>query len=1198
VDKTPAQLQQELGIVQQLFSIFNNYQQNPIDPNQQQDPGQRGDNSGPQNTGSVGSGGGPGSNQPVNYTVTITQIPNGNTPQNPQNPPGTPNPNTNTNTPNPNAAGPDGGPSVPLPTGTFNIINGTPNHDQLVATTGNDHIFGLDDDDTIVVPEIGHGGNDVYDGGPGKDTLKFEGQASVTFELNKGTSTLPGGQVVKLSTADSAGGHVDFVRVEEVVGGSSNDTFVLHDTGNWTIDGGAGNDVVRLDGNVNIRDGATTLELSNIEVIDLNTTNANVLDLDLQTVIGANEDRVLVVTGNSQDAVNFLNTHHANGHWELAAESDRPGFNKYRFVYDNYMGDEGPNPTVYVQQGINTDGAQGGAVQDHIIENVWVNVTDPEGYQLSNETIIPDLLNATVVSFGTAWGTGTVLLHVMGPQGPTNLYYQITGNFDFHEGASLEDLSIKGGTVTSIAIGTLEGGNFTASHAYSSGFNFSAVDFFSALHADDFITLNSFLTSAAYNFWGSPGNDTLVGSEFRDTLRGGGGNDILTGNGGPDTFVYDAGNDTIHDFKIGSDKIDLTAFNYIHSMADIGSRAHQDGAATIITFGEGSSLRLEGVSLNNLSDDDFVFFVPEPLEEKGTSEGHNDSSSLAYKVLGPNGAATSFVSDGWSNAAQNGGHSYLFVAGNVTWTTAQAAALAMNGYLANITSEEENTFIHQEVTYGSFGWIGATDRYAEGNWVWANGLEAGTMFWQGAGAQNGGSAQGDAYNHWWGAEPNDDNGAGDYAYIDHNAYWTDAPNNAAEVGGYIVEFNGQVFRKAGIYGTAVFNATTGELTYALNDDAQATQALAGGQTVEEHFDLAFLASNGETITRTATFTIHGSNDAPKFFVTQGDSSEKTFIEAHANLAASGTLHAFDVDADSHLTVSVTDVDADGIAGLSQEDLLGFFHATAPGADGQITWTFDSGNEAFGGIAPGQSALLHYSVRVSDGLAYDEQIVTVRIDNNHAPEALDIVSYGNDYHGAMDITLSATDDSPSVMFSLQNLSSLLTLGDFSENGFSTVLSEQELQTLTAYSNDGTFSRTIQFRPFVEGEFSFSYTATDNLGREGTGSAFGSSFDGDNEINAGPGNQLINGGEGQDTFVFSQGDGKDVISNMTIGSLTNPQADIILLEDIDPDQVDVIDVNGHIRITLGTNQWIDLTGVSYSDENKAILLDHNLQYPAVI
>jgi VCBS repeat-containing protein len=51
VQKTPAELQFELGVVQQLFNIVNNYQQNPITDSQK-----RGDlPNGPQNTGSFGS---------------------------------------------------------------------------------------------------------------------------------------------------------------------------------------------------------------------------------------------------------------------------------------------------------------------------------------------------------------------------------------------------------------------------------------------------------------------------------------------------------------------------------------------------------------------------------------------------------------------------------------------------------------------------------------------------------------------------------------------------------------------------------------------------------------------------------------------------------------------------------------------------------------------------------------------------------------------------------------------------------------------------------------------------------------------------------------------------------------------------------------------------------------------------------------
>ena len=52
VQKSPAELQFEIGVVQQLFNIVNNYQLNPIS-----DSEKRGDVPGPQNAGSSGSGG-------------------------------------------------------------------------------------------------------------------------------------------------------------------------------------------------------------------------------------------------------------------------------------------------------------------------------------------------------------------------------------------------------------------------------------------------------------------------------------------------------------------------------------------------------------------------------------------------------------------------------------------------------------------------------------------------------------------------------------------------------------------------------------------------------------------------------------------------------------------------------------------------------------------------------------------------------------------------------------------------------------------------------------------------------------------------------------------------------------------------------------------------------------------------------------
>ncbi|MET0277218.1 MAG: VCBS domain-containing protein [Pseudorhodoplanes sp.] len=1357
VSKTPAELQQELGIVQQLFTIFNNYQQNPIDPNQQPDPDRRGDNqNGPQNAGvgSGGSGGLPTTGQQTNYNVTITQVPGTNS--NPPNPPSPINTGTGPN-PNPNSpAGPDVGGLAPAPlqTGTFTVINGA---GIIVGTTGNDHIFGSTGNDQITALQgddqvfggdgndiliAGHGeGNDFYDGGAGRDTIKFESSTSgVTFQLNAGTITLPGGQVVKASTADGADiGHDEFVRVEEIVGGQGNDVFVLHDAGNWKIDGGAGNDTVRLDGNVSIRDGATTLALTNIENIDLNTTNANVIDLDVKTVIDANEDQILVVTGNSQDAVNFLNIQNQYGHWELVAESDRAGFNQYRFVVDgNYEEPDETLATVYVQEGINIDGVQGGPVLDHIIENVSVSVTDPEGYQLSNTTIIPDLLNATIESFGTPWGTPTVLLRV----GATDLYYQITGNFEFNEGQSF---SIKGGNVAGIAIGTIDGGEFTPSHAYSYGFDFPAADFFDAIvNPGDAsaAALNAFLSSASYSFTGSEGADILVGSDFRDTFSGGLGNDILTGNGGPDKFIYQAGNDTVTDFSIGQDKIDLTAFNYIHSMADIGPRAYQDGLDTVITFGEGDSLRLVGVSLNNLSDSDFVFFQPEALLEKGVGEAHYDESSTAYKVLSPNGTSATFVSDGWTatpqDASEYNGHYFKFVSGNLSWTDAQAAALAMGGYLVTIGGSDENAFVHG-LSGGAGAWIGATDSGNEGRWVWSNGPQ-------------GGDAVGGYYGYtgWWGDEPNGGTNE-NYAFIDHNGAWTDVPNTYGSVGGYVVEFNGQGYIKVGSYGTAIFNAATGELTYTLDNGDADTQALAGGQTVTESFDLAFLASNGQTITRTATFTIQGANDAPEFVLVEGDSTGATRTEGDAGLTANGTLHARDVDAGSQLVASVSDLDVDGSAGLSHEQLLGFFHASIE--NGQVTWTFDSGDEAFNALGAGESMILHYTVRVSDEHgAWDEQIVNVTVNGtNDAPVAQNSSASGN-VAQSINVVLSAADDSQSVTFSLANAANLLTLGEFSDNGFSTHLSASALESLlVTSSNEGVFSKTLQFRPFEAGDYSFSFTANDheNLA-SGTGSAAihvdpriywqnahsgyaldadalfdeigAATFDsgrtetegswtdvwwidpvggrayhangsltldsetgaitggtiqylevrdydaeegigysraemgnlridakafsdaielyktdpgagyeniadlfshnpysisgdsgndvlrgygfadniygwgGDDEITAGAGNDTLNGGAGHDTFVFSSGGGKDIITDMTIGSITNPNADMIRLDGFVPQDVTLVENASHdIRIVLGVDQWIDLSGVSYSEVNKNLLLTHNLQFP---
>ncbi|MEI7829727.1 MAG: PKD domain-containing protein [Prolixibacteraceae bacterium] len=177
------------------------------------------------------------------------------------------------------------------------------------------------------------------------------------------------------------------------------------------------------------------------------------------------------------------------------------------------------------------------------------------------------------------------------------------------------------------------------------------------------------------------------------------------------------------------------------------------------------------------------------------------------------------------------GHFYTFISRpNITWTAARAEAATktyygLQGYLATITSDEENAFI-QTKTNG-LGWIGATDQAVEGEWRWVTGPEGaldggqGLLFWRGSGIQARTNPNSfgpvknafgvPAYHNWnrWGAnptgdplqyEPNDYNTSKDheedYAHITYNLQipsenkkWNDYPNNGGSAG-YLIEYGG------------------------------------------------------------------------------------------------------------------------------------------------------------------------------------------------------------------------------------------------------------------------------------------------------------------------------------------------------------------------------------------------------------------------
>ncbi|MDR3245761.1 MAG: C-type lectin domain-containing protein [Prevotellaceae bacterium] len=118
-----------------------------------------------------------------------------------------------------------------------------------------------------------------------------------------------------------------------------------------------------------------------------------------------------------------------------------------------------------------------------------------------------------------------------------------------------------------------------------------------------------------------------------------------------------------------------------------------------------------------------------------------------------------------------GDHSYLIVKQSKTWVEAAADAVAQGGYLVEIGSQAEQTAVYQAIqnsgistTYAAvedgggaaYIWIGATDKAAEGDWLWngRNGAN-GTLFWKG-------SAQNNSYFNWGGKAAGTVNEPDDY----------------------------------------------------------------------------------------------------------------------------------------------------------------------------------------------------------------------------------------------------------------------------------------------------------------------------------------------------------------------------------------------------------------------------------------------------
>ncbi|MDG4908573.1 VCBS domain-containing protein, partial [Mesorhizobium sp. WSM4898] len=191
---------------------------------------------------------------------------------------------------------------------------------------------------------------------------------------------------------------------------------------------------------------------------------------------------------------------------------------------------------------------------------------------------------------------------------------------------------------------------------------------------------------------------------------------------------------------------------------------------------------------------------------------------------------------------------------------------------------------------------------------------------------------------------------------------------------------------AGVYGDFSIDAD-GAWTYTGND---AHNELTAGQVVSDTFTVT---SQDGTATGTVTVTITGTNDNPDIHLVgtgTPDTASATLTETNAGLTANGTLTVTDADVADTVNSSVTAVVASGTTaglGLTNAQLLAMLAvsptsglAANPTDIHNLSWTFNSGTQAFDYLAAGQSLTLTYTVQSTDNHgASDTQTVTITVN---------------------------------------------------------------------------------------------------------------------------------------------------------------------------------------------------------------------------
>ncbi len=481
--------------------------------------------------------------------------------------------------------------------GGSDIVHGNNGDDTITGGKGDDSLFGDAGDDTFLADVSSTG--DKYDGGVGIDTFKIDG-----------TSVQGVGQLIDLVAGPNSRGDT-FISIENIIGGTSDDTFRGTDDAN-SLWGNAGNDVLEgRGGNDSLFGGLGNDTLSGSDGDDALDGGAGDDVLDG----GTGNDRLVASIGNDKlsggDGADALFAGEGNDSVDGGAGND--------VLY----GDAG-NDTL--TGGLGHDRITGGAGADAINGNDGVDTAD---YRHSAVGVDVSLMRGTGL-LGDAEGdtlqfvenlSGSAFADVLTGDNGANRITGMSGEDKIY-GMGGNDYIATGGGYDYV-----DGGDGVDTVTYEDSWDHVVVNLttgknqYGEASRDVLINVENIVGSvyndtitgdaAANRLTGGEGADVLNGMAGIDYLYGEDGNDSLTGGSEADVFVFELGfgDDTVTDFWAGAGRTDRMWFqsNGTLSPASASWHAADTAAGAVITVDGQGSVTLLGVHLAQLHTDDFIF---------------------------------------------------------------------------------------------------------------------------------------------------------------------------------------------------------------------------------------------------------------------------------------------------------------------------------------------------------------------------------------------------------------------------------------------------------------------------------------------------------------------------------------------------------------------------------------------------------------